>query len=217
MTPAAPERTEKPTVPATTPSPSGLRERAARQRQRQNRLGIALVAVLAIGALAVYVPQRRAIASMRLELLRTEAELAANQGKADMLPQLKLTVAALRRQVDQYKPLRGGSDIQQALHEISTINNSTQLAGYKYETGEIKSRPLCREQPLKITFQAEFVDAMSFIQKLEAMDRLTRVRELSIQKYDAAPTTSGGKPKTGEVEVTMSLSIYFDPSLEAQP
>jgi Tfp pilus assembly protein PilO len=215
MSSAPSQQTEAPVVAAKPVGPIGLRERAVRQRMRQNKLAMALVAVLAVGALAVYVPQRRAIAATRLELARTEAELANNQGKAAMLPQLVDAVTKLRRRVDQYKPLRGKSDIERALHEISTINTSTQLAGYKYEFDLEKTRPMCREQPLKITFEADFVDAMSFIQKLEAMDRLTRLRELSIQKRDASSGASLTKGKGGEVEVTMSLSIFFDPSLEA--
>ena len=205
------EQTESLVADAKPVAPIGLRERTVRQRMRQNRLAMALIAVLAVGALAVYVPQRQAIAATRLELARTEAELASNQGKAAMLPQLVAAVSSLRRQVDLYKPLRGKSDIERALHEISTINTSTQLSGYQYEFSPDVQRPMCREQPLKITFQADFVDAMSFIQKLEAMDRLTRLRELSIQKREGASLAKG---KGGEVEVTMSLSIFFDPNLE---
>lgn len=194
-------------APATTPNaPKGLRERAARQRQRQNRLGVALLIVLAVGAVAVYLPQRRAIAETRLSLAHTEAELVANQDRAAMLPQLTAAVTALRRQVDQYKPLRGHSDIERAMHEISAINSATQLADYKYVMDVEHNRPMCREQPLRITFNADFVDAMSFIQKIEAMDRLTRVRELSIDKRDGAAG--------GEVSVSMSLSLFFDPTAE---
>jgi Tfp pilus assembly protein PilO len=214
MSAASSTQTEKSVVPQSAATPTGLRERAARQRTRQNRLAFALIAVLAVGALAVYVPQRRAIAATRVELARTEAELVDNQSKAAILPKLQADVTLLRRQVDQYKPLRGRSDVERALHEISSINTSTQLAGYKYDFPPEVLRPMCREQPLKITFQADFVDAMSFIQKLEAMDRLTRLRELSIQKHDA-PSGPSAKGKGGEVEVTMSLSIFFDPSLEA--
>jgi Tfp pilus assembly protein PilO len=192
---------------AATPAKAGLRWRAARQRQRQNRLGIALLIVLTVGALAVYVPQHRAIAATRLELVRTEAELASNRGRAAVLPQLVAAIGTLRRQVDQYKPLRGSSDIERAMHEISSINTSTLLQDYKFQTDLVRSLPMCREQPLKVTFTADFVDAMSFIQKLEAMDRLTRLRELTIQKRDGA--------RGGEVNVTMSLSLFFDPSSEA--
>lgn len=214
MSAAPTTQTETAVVPPTPAPLAGLRERAATQRRRQNRLAIALIMVLVLGALAVYIPQRRAIDATRIELARTEAELAANQGKAAVLPELISAVSTLRKQVDQYKPLRGRSDVERALHEISVINTNTQLAGYKYESVPDFQRSVCREQPLRITFQADFVDAMSFIQKLEAMDRLTRLRELSIQKRDVASSGST-KGKGGEVEVTMSLSIFFDPSLEA--
>ena len=187
-------------------SKNGLRERAARQRQRQNRLALALGVVLAVGALAVYLPQRRVIAETRAALAHTEAEVINNQDRAAQLPQLVAAVGSLRRQVDQFKPLRGKSDIERAMHEISSINTSTRLANYKYVMDPERSRPMCREQPLKITFEADFVDAMSFIQKIEAMDRLTRVRELSIEKRDGAVG--------GEVSVGMSLSLFFDPDAE---
>lgn len=203
-------QTESPMAPASdkasTVAAPGLRERAARTQKQQQRFAIALLAVLIVGGLGVYVPQKRAITAMRAELAQTEQELTNNAGRAAILPQLMTAVTAMRRQVDQYKPLRGRSDIERAMHEISSINTSTQLANYKYDMDVEKPRTMCREQPLKITFQADFVDAMSFIQKLEAMDRLTRLRELAIDKKDGT--------KNGNVTVTMSLSLFFDPNAQ---
>ena len=191
---------EKAAGNATPDAPAGLRVAAARAVWVQKRLALAMLGVMVVGVAAVYVPQRRSIESTRRELVRTEVELTANQDRASTLPQLVAAVTGLRRQVDQYKPLRDASDVERAMTEIAAINSATRLANYKYDMPADVQRPTCREHPVNINFQADFVDAMSFIQKLEAMDRLTRLRELSITRKDGA--------KGGEVVVDMSLSLF---------
>jgi Tfp pilus assembly protein PilO len=187
-----------------TENKSVLQAQTARAKVRQKKLAIALAIVMGIGVVGVYLPMRQSIQQRREQLARTNAELQSNEDRASTLPKLIAGVNSLRRQVEQYKPLRGRSDIVRAMSDISSINTSTHLQFYKYDNEQEKKHPTCLEQPWKITFQADFVDAMSFLQKLESMDRLTRVRSLSVKRKD------GGE--NGEVQVSIALSLFFSPN-----
>lgn len=177
-------------------------------RQRQRKLGAALLIVTVIGLAGVYFPARRAIAETQTLKVEIDAQLLADQQRASALPELIDAVTDLRRQVDRFKPLRGTSDIQQALEQITAIKNDTSLQNYKFETiDEVRKLATCQEYRVRITFQADFIDAMSFVRKVEAMDRLTRVRELRIIGRREANV-----PASGRVTVDMALSLFFRPA-----
>lgn len=174
--------------------------------RRQQKLAGALVVVAGLGVVGVYLPAKRAIGETQQRITDLHAQLAADEQRASALPELTAAVDGLRRQVDRFKPLRGPSDIQQAFAQITQIKNETALQSYKFETNDAP-RPLgtCLEQRVRITFQADFVDAMSFVGKIESMDRLTRVRELRITGLKSG----GNGPQAGRVNVEVALSLFF--------
>ena len=204
VTPSTALKTDRDRATAERP-PRDLRAHAARSRKQQNRLAIALVIVMGLGAMAVYVPLRRTIEQTRQNIATSEAELAANRDRASTLPQLIQTVNGLRKQVDQYKPLRSATDLDLAMKELSDIKESTRPDNYRFDGKSTEIRHAsCIERPLKLTFDADFIDAVSFISKVESMDRLTRLRELSVKRLGNGLTNKGGK-----VTVTMSLSLFY--------
>lgn len=187
--------------------PLTLRDRVRVAQGRQQKLAGALLVVAALGALCVYRPTQQAIASAQQSIAELDARRAVDQSRASALPQLVTQVEELKRQVDHFKPLPRPSDIQRAFAQITQIKNETALSAYKFETNDAaRSLGTCLEQRVRITFQADFIDAMSFVRKIEDMDRLTRVRELRIvgRKPDSQNPVS-----TGRVTVEMSLSFFF--------
>lgn len=184
-----------------------LIEQAALYSKRQKRMAIALAVVVAAGVAGGYLPKRNALAAMESEIEKVAAEVAANRDRAETLPTLIAEINQLRRQVDRYRPLRDRSDVERAVTEIGAIQTATQLKQYQYTTADYNgpAHSSFSEQPMKITFQSDFIDAMSFVEKIEAMDRLTRMRELSIK----ANNPSGASTGTGNVTVNMSLSLFF--------
>jgi hypothetical protein len=51
-----------------------------------------------------------------------------------------------------------------------------------------------------MTFEGDFLNAFGFLRQLEEMQRLTRVKTLSVRCRD---------PRTGLVEVSLAMNIYF--------
>ena len=51
-----------------------------------------------------------------------------------------------------------------------------------------------------MTFEGDFLNVFGFLRELEGMQRLTRVKTLSVRCKD---------PKTGQVDVSMAMNIYF--------
>ena len=184
-------------------SVKGLRAKSAQWRGRQNRLAIALGVVLVLGALAVYLPLRNTLAQTRETIRTTELELTANRERAAQLPQLRASVETLERRVRRYKPLRPAADLALAMQELSDVKERTRPEKYRLDSLPLIRHASCVEQPLRLTFDADFVDALSFIGRVESMDRLTRVRDISITRLGDL------NGKGGRVNVAMSLSLFF--------
>lgn len=182
----------------------GLREKSARGWRLQQQLAGALVIVVLAGTLAVAVPNRRSLASTNQKITVSEANAAENAKRVTALPKLIEEVKHLRNQVDRYKPLLGRSDVERAMDQISKIKESTSVTNYAFKTLREDRKSLCVEQPLEISFTADFIDAMSLIQRIEAMDRLTRMRELTIRTVGAT-----AKGERGIVNVKMQVSLFY--------
>lgn len=187
----------------------GLREETARSRKRQRILAIVLLGVVLAGLFLVYLPNRRVQQELRQKISAIEAEAAANAQRVTALPKLIADVKQLRAQVDRYKPLLGRTDLEHALDEISRIKESTTVANYGFKTFAQLLRPICVEQPLEITFASDFIDAMSLIQRIEGMNRLTRTRELSIRRVDHPDKSS-----RGAVIVKMKVSLFYADAIQ---
>ncbi len=182
----------------------GLREDTATSRRRQQVLAVVLFGVVLAGAFAVYMPNRRFQDEIGKKIASEQATAATNAQRVTALPKLVAEVKQLRQQVDRYKPLLGRSDVERAMDEISKIKESTSVTNYGFKTLKEESNPLCIEQPLEITFTSDFIDAMSLIQRIEGMSRLTRMRELSIHLADAS-----GKSGRGTVNVKLKVSLFY--------
>lgn len=196
-----------------------LRDRVRIGQRRQQTLAGALVVVAALGTLGVYRPTQQAIASARETIVELDAQRSANQSRASALPQLMSRVDELKRQVDGFKPLPRPSDIQRAFAQITQIKNETAVSAYKFETSDAaRALGSCLEQRVRITFQADFIDAMSFVKKIEDMDRLTRVRELRMTgRRPDGQNPAATAAAAGRVTVEMSLSLFFRTNEDALP
>lgn len=187
----------------------GLREDTEKSRKRQRVLAVVLLGVVMAGVFAVYIPNRRLQKEISKKISTTEADAAANAQRVATLPKLIAEVKQLRQQVDRYKPLLGRTDVERAMDEISKIKESTSVTNYAFRTLKENTNALSVEQPLEITFTSDFIDAMSLIQRIEGMNRLTRMRELSIRQVDAT-----GKDGRGNVNVKMKVSLFYSDALQ---
>ncbi len=182
----------------------GLREKADRGKRYQWYLAMGLAAVVIAGLSLVFVPNRKRLVSINDKIAKARADADANAQRVTALPKLIAEVKQLRNQVDRYKPLLGPSDVEHAMDEISRIKESTSVSNYAFKTLKEEHRTDCVEQPLEISFAADFVDAMSLIQRIEGMDRLTRMRELSIRSVESA-----SRAERGIVFVKMKVSLFY--------
>ena len=132
---------------------------------------------------------------------KIDSDLAAANERAGKLPQLKKQVEELRDQVGRFKLMRPRSDLQPALADVVRLADVQQLRKFTYTQEAEKALPLCIEQPITLKFESNFNTAYAFLEGIDQMSRLTRVRDINIKQLD--------NKGSGAVRVEMSLSFFI--------
>lgn len=167
------------------------------RRQRQ----AAVVLVLAAGAmwLGLIRPVTSKLATARVQLEEERQALAESTQQTDRLPQLEAEVERLTRQVGRFKSPSPVVQLDSAFRDISTLAEQSPVRGYRFIPREGRRFQFGPEQVVEMKFESSFADAWDLIHAVESMDRLTRVREMTIR--------TARDPE--RVEVTVLLSLFF--------
>jgi Tfp pilus assembly protein PilO len=162
------------------------------------------VAVLA-GAAGFYFlgyrPRTERIADLRLSVESSRAKVESNQVKARSLRDLAREVQRLEDRVQGYgRQMPRQPELGEFLGDITRVSQQLSLRDWKYEPAPPKRGDDYFELPISMHFVGEFGNAASFLRQVEELQRLTRVRRLTIKARDR---------KTGQVEVDVAMNIYF--------
>lgn len=167
----------------------------------QQRMAIVVALLLAGAWFFAIRPLGAKVVEVHDQRKQLDSDLLAANQRAERLPQLKLQVEDLRDQVGRFKLMRPRSDLQPALGDMVRLADVQQLRKFTYTQEAEKALPLCIEQPITIKFESNFNSAYAFLEGIDQMSRLTRVRDINIKQLD----TRGN----GDVRVEMSLSFFF--------
>jgi Tfp pilus assembly protein PilO len=166
-------------------------------------LGVVLLAVLGGFYLFGYRPNSTRLANLQMEIDHKRTALLNNSAQVKVLPEVILAVNELKGRLDKYdKQLPRALELDHFIKDISTMARSAQLEKISYKPAPMPIRSeLFAEQPVLFKFEGDFLKVFSFLRQTEEMQRLTRVRQLSIHSLDDG--------KSGDVEVELSMNIYY--------
>ena len=92
------------------------------------------------------------------------------------------------------------SEIYTVLENVTIIAQKRGLIPKTIRTLKRKTNGGYVEQPLKMELQGDFNSYYSFLLELERLDRITKIRELSLKKKT---------DREGQIEATFVVSIFF--------
>ncbi len=164
-------------------------------------LGCAILAGM-VGFYALgYLPATRQMETLRMQIQSKKRELEQNQNKARNLPILALEVQQLERQVQMYdRQFPRQPELGQFIRDITQISQQLSLGQWKYQPAHARRGNAFFELPIQMHFQGQFSNVEAFLRQVEDMQRLTRIKRISIKGRSGA---------SGAVEVEMAMNIYF--------
>ena len=170
-------------------------------RRLQMGLSIGLAVMVLLFIFAGYLPAKHRLDALHGQIDTRTREVEENQNKARNLPLLALEVQELESRVRDYdRQFPKQADLGDFIKDITRLSQQLALRDWKYQPLAPRRGDSYFELPIQMNFQGEFLNVFSFLNEVEHLQRLTRVRKLAIRAKDL---------KTGMVEVEIGLNIYF--------
>jgi Tfp pilus assembly protein PilO len=145
-----------------------------------------------------YRPQTRRLAELQGVRSRHERDLNAGLTQTSILPAVRMDVERLKVQLDKYKTLPRQQELPQFIKDVAQLGQQASLKKFDLKPGVPTRASEFSEQPVQLNFEGDFVNVFSFLRHTEELERLTRVRGMTIK----------GRDKLGQVKVHLSMNIY---------
>jgi len=165
-------------------------------------LGALMLALLGSFYVLGYRPQSARLRQMQSQISQRQYDLRENQAKTRVLPAVASDVKNLRQQLDESKTLPAQQEWPQFMKDVTALGQKCSLHSLTFKQGIPSRGDLFSELPTNLSFEGDYVDAFNFLRKTEEMQRLTRIRNMSIKAKEGEP---------GSVQVQISMNIYFAP------
>ncbi len=165
-------------------------------------LGVLLV-VVAVATFTVYLPQRSNLKQLQAEITSQKAALASDSNESSALPQLVRKVRSMKDRYSGFdRRLPKRKELGGFLREITGCLSLEQLSNELIEPGNPTREELFHTLPIIMKFEGSYLSLAGFLQRIDKMERLTRVKSLNVEN----------KPKEQDLEIELQLNIYFTES-----
>ena len=162
---------------------------------------IALVGLAYISHAKMIKPANIEMANQRAKLLEKKAKLEKLNSAPEAAEDLQEQLDRLSKAVAFFETkLPDASQIDGVLQNVTVIARKNNLTSKVIRTMKTKQNNGYIELPLKMELSGDFNSYYSFLLELEQLDRITKIRELSLKK---------DVKEQGEVDASFIVSIFF--------
>jgi Tfp pilus assembly protein PilO len=152
-----------------------------------------------------YRPSMQKMAALDEQMRIRQRELGDTSSKAGALPQVASEVKVLRLKLEGAKRLPKLNDRAQFIRDITQLSQQSSLKKFQLKPEPLQRNDLYYQQPVKLTFEGDFVNVFSFLRQTETMQRLTRTKSISLSTKD------NESKNNGTVKAELVMSIYLSP------
>lgn len=179
-----------------------LRQQGSWCRKAQIIMSAALLVIVGSFYLFGYRPLTAEKKSLAVQVADRQKRLADNSRQLKVLPEVAAEVRDLRARLDGQKKLPRESDLFQFIRDLTRLKQNWSLSRFQYKPEASRRNEYFAQLPIQLSFEGDFVSVYSFLRQIEDLERLTRVRTISLK----------GRPEQpGEVQVELTMNIYYAP------
>jgi Tfp pilus assembly protein PilO len=180
-----------------------LQEQINWARRAQIGLVTAIAASVGLFIALSYLPKTRKLREIRTAIALKQSELANNREIAKDLPRVALEVDSLRKRLQRAKRIPNEQELAQFIRDVTQISQNGQIEKFDYKPSPPRHSEMYSETPILLSMEGDFRGIFAFLRQAEEMQRLTRVRSMSIKGRD------GKDGVDGRVVAQVAMSIYF--------
>ena len=172
---------------------------------------ILLLAVPISAWIFVFKPRSR-----QIEVARTQ--IAAKQARLDKLEEVTGRIPDLGAEIERGESalvdwghkLPDVEAVDEILEQITEIALANQLVVKSIRGQKPIPASMYMELPLRTTINGHFDGFYEFLLDLEALPRITRIKELRIERISGTDLPTGDAYPPGSMKAAFTLSIYYD-------
>ena len=162
---------------------------------------VALIGLAYVSHTRMIRPANAEMANQKAKLLEKQAKLRKLESAPAAAEELKEQLGRLSQAVTFFESkLPDASEIETVLQDVTLIAKKNNLTSKMIRTLKTKQNNGYIELPLKMELQGDFKSYYSFLLELEQLDRITKIRELSLRKDDDSQ---------GQIKASFTVSIFF--------
>jgi len=162
---------------------------------------VALIGLAYVSHTRMIRPANAQMANQKAKLLEKQAKLRKLESAPAAAEELKEQLGRLSQAVIFFESkLPDASEIETVLQDVTVIAKRNNLNSKMVRTLKTKQNNGYIELPLKMELQGDFKSYYSFLLELEQLDRITKIRELSLKKDDDSQ---------GQIDASFVVSIFF--------
>lgn len=162
---------------------------------------VALIGLAYISHTRMIRPANAEMANQKTRLLEKQAKLGKLQSAPAAAEELQEQLGRLSQAVTFFESkLPPASEIDTVLQDVTVIAKKNDLTSKMIRTLKTKHNNGYIELPLKMELAGNFKSYYSFLLELEQLDRITKIRELSLNKDDDSQ---------GQIDASFIISIFF--------
>ncbi len=179
---------------------------------RDNLIVCGILAVL-LGAavIGVYMPQSRKLRDLQAQAITQKLEIEASSEQTAAVPALISRIQTMKQRYKDFdRRLPRSKDLGGFLKEISGNLASSVLTNGRMDTGNPTRQDLFHTMPITMRFSGSYLALTGFLDRINQMERLTRVQKLLVKMPASRSDQSNGDAESLEIELQMN--IYFTES-----
>jgi type IV pilus assembly protein PilO len=162
---------------------------------------VALIGLAYVSHTRMIRPANAQMADQKAKLLEKQAKLRKLESAPAAAEELQEQLGRLSKAVTFFESkLPPASEIETVLQDVTVIAKRNNLNSKMIRTLKTKRSNGYIELPLKMELQGDFKSYYSFLLELEQLDRITKIRELSLKKDDDSQ---------GQIDASFVISIFF--------
>lgn len=162
---------------------------------------VALVGLSYVSHTKMIRPANAEMASQKARLIEKQAKLQKLQSAPAAAEQLKEQLGRLSKAVTFFESkLPPASEIDSVLQNVTIIAKKNNLTSNMIRALQKKYNNGYIELPLRMELTGNFKSYYSFLLELEQLDRIIKIRELTLRKSDE---------DEGHIEASFVISIFF--------
>jgi Tfp pilus assembly protein PilO len=147
-----------------------------------------------------YRPATAQLRVLRAQMATRASELKGNQSKSSIKTEIAAYNERLKLELDRIRKPSKQHELPQLIKDLTFFAQEANLKKFNFKSGMPGRTDLFLEQPLALTFDGDFVNVFNFLRSAEAMQRLTRMRSMTLKVKD---------DRSGNVQAVVSMNMYF--------